>query len=91
MMFGGSISKDDEKDFARRIPVDLTALVAGLKLHPNATEETLNKVRGLVSDHMPFLGEDTSNNGEDQSGRRGDLTPAPDTTGHPSPPPRTAP
>ena len=62
MMLGGSISRDDKADFFRRVPVNLEALVGGLKLHPDATEDTFNKVRGLVEGHLPFLGESDSEN-----------------------------
>lgn len=57
MTLGGSVSRDDKADFFRKVPVNLETLIVGLQLHPDATEDTFNKVRDLIAGHLPFLGE----------------------------------
>jgi hypothetical protein len=53
MMLGGSVSPDDRADFGRHIPVDLSMLVQFILPHPQANEETRNKIEALVREHLP--------------------------------------
>ena len=53
LILGGSISPDDENDFSRRIPVDLSMLIQFIQPHPQANEETRNKIEALVREHLP--------------------------------------
>jgi hypothetical protein len=60
MMLGGSIRHDHPDDFYRRMPVDVSRLVWGIQMHPNATSETKEKVGKLVSTHLPTAVEQPS-------------------------------
>jgi hypothetical protein len=53
LMLGGSISPDDENDFFRRVPVDLSTLIQFIQPHPEANEETRSKIETLVREHLP--------------------------------------
>jgi hypothetical protein len=53
IMIGGSIQSDNEADFFRRVPVDLSILIHAIQLHPQATQTTRDRVASLVCQHLP--------------------------------------
>jgi len=53
MDLGGSITPDHPDDFFRRIPIDLSKLVCDVRPHPQATQETKDKIGRLVAKHLP--------------------------------------
>jgi hypothetical protein len=61
MMLGEAIRSDHPDDFYRRVPVDLSTLVYGIQLHPQATQETKDKIGILVKRHLPNTTESRTN------------------------------
>jgi hypothetical protein len=53
MTLGGPVQHDDPVDFFRRVPIDLSTLIYAIQPHPNATQETKDKICALVSQHLP--------------------------------------
>ncbi len=52
-MLGGFIREEHPDDFYRRVPVDLSTLVAAIQPHPSASDETVRKIGALVKKHLP--------------------------------------
>lgn len=53
LVLGGSVQHDNPADFHRRIPIDVCTLIEGLQPHPLASEGTKNRIRHLLSTHLP--------------------------------------
>lgn len=53
MMLGGSVTPDNQSDFGRHVPIDLSTLVQFIQPHPKANTETRDKIEALVRRHLP--------------------------------------
>jgi hypothetical protein len=53
LILGGSVEVDNEHDYFRRVPVNLSMLVGMIIPHPCASQETKNRIEALVRQYLP--------------------------------------